>query len=50
MEHWSKVSSEIKKLRDNPKSAEEEKKSYLNRGQNNFKSDISFRNSQEIKF
>ena len=31
MEHWSKVSSEIKKLRDNPKSAEEEKKSYLNR-------------------
>ena len=31
MKHWSKVSSEIKKLRDNPKSAEEEKKSYLNR-------------------
>ena len=32
MKHWSKVSSEIKKLRDNPNCAEEEEKSYLDRG------------------
>ncbi len=31
MKHWSKVSSEIKKLRDNPNCAEEEQASYLNR-------------------
>ena len=31
MKHWSKVSSEIKKLRDNPICAEEEEKSYLDR-------------------
>ena len=50
MKHWSKVSSEIKKLRDNPKSAEEEEESYLNRNKIILHQEFSFDIPKNISF
>ena len=53
MKHWSKVSSEIKKLRDNPICAEEEEKSYLDRSNTilsqSFNFEIPFPNHEKTK-
>ena len=50
MKHWSKVSSEIKKLRDNPKSAEEEEESYLNRNKIILRQEFNFDIPKNISF